>query len=325
MRTKGFKALRSIYHRYEAYYCKSPYYCNPSIMLHNWCEPAPQDFWLPRFIESKHIVDKQKIGIFSVFGLRSMIRLDRSNVKIFLARENVHRSNWKDYDDVCLNEKSLNLCIGFDYEINDERYIRFPLWIMWIFPPTVTYKEVRNFCDRVNYAKNSSFDDRKFCAFISSHDDVGRKEVFEEINAIAPVDSCGKFLHNNNDLLERYSNNKYEFLRHYRFNLCPENSNCEGYCTEKIFEAISSGCVPIYWGSDNKPEPGLLNHDSICFINVGKPNECSALEKIRDLNLNKEKYDYFSKQDRLSKDAPDIIMEYIANLENRLKVILKNN
>lgn len=324
MRTKYFKTLRSIYHRYESYYCQSPYYSNPQIKLHNWCTPAPQDYWLPRFIENKHIVDGQKIGVFSVFGLRTMIRLDRSNVKIFLARENVHRPNWENYDDVCLNEKSLDLCIGFDYGIENERYIRFPLWIMWVFSPEVTYTEVKSFCDRVNSEKNSSYEDRRYCAFISSHDDIGRKEAFNEIDSIAPVDSCGKFMNNNNDLIAKYSNNKFEFLRHYRFNLCPENSNCEGYCTEKIFEAISSGCVPIYWGSNNNPEPNVLNHNAICFIDVGKPNESSVLDKIRNLNLNKQDYDCFSKQKRLSADAPDIIMEYITALENRLKVILKN-
>ena len=324
MRTKHFKKLRSIYHRFEAYYCDSPYYNNPQIKLHNWCTPAPQDFWLSRFIENRFEADTQKIGVFSVFGLRQMIRLDRSDIKIFLARENVHRSNWKNYDDICLKEKSLDLCIGFDYGIDDERYIRFPLWIMWIFSPNVTYDEVKCFCDRVNSADNSSYDDRSFCVLISSHDDDGRKEIFNEIDTIAPLDSCGKFMHNNNDLFEKYSNNKLELLRHYRFNLCPENSNWEGYCTEKIFEAISGGCVPIYWGSNNNPEPCVLNHNAICFIDVGKPNESSVLEKIRNLNLNKQDYDYFSKQNRLLKEAPDIIMESIEDLENRLRAILKN-
>ena len=33
--------------------------------------------------------------------------------------------------------------------------------------------------------------------------------------------------------------------------------------TEKAFEAIDAGCIPIYWGSYNIPELGILNQDAI--------------------------------------------------------------
>lgn len=306
------------------YEVHSDFFENSHIKLHNWCTPAPQDFWISRFIEQKKLSEGKRVGIFSVFGLRSMIRLDRSDVKIFLARENVHRSNWLQYDDVCLKEKSLDLCIGYDYGIVDERYIRFPLWIMWLFPPDVTYHEIKQFCERVNSVNNSSYGDRKFCSFISSHDDDGRKELFSEINSIASIDSAGRFMHNNDDLKTKFADDKLAFLRQYRFNLCPENSNYEGYCTEKIFEAISSGCIPIYWGSNNNPEPDVLNHKAVCFIKVGEPNAESDLEGIRSLNNCKSEYEDFARQPRLKSEAPDVIMQYICDLEEKLSGIFKN-
>lgn len=320
---KRFRKIRSFYHRLQMYNVHSELFENPQIKLHNWCVPAPQDFWIPRFVEQKKLVRRKSVGIFSVFGVRPMIRLDRSDIKIFLARENVHRPNWSRYDDVCLGERSLDLCIGFDYDIKDERYIRFPLWIMWLFPPDVTFDEVKSFCRRVNSIDNSSFDDRKFCSFISSHDDDGRKELFNEISTIAPIDSAGRFMHNNDDLKGKFADDKLAFLRHYRFNLCPENSNSEGYCTEKIFEAISSGCVPIYWGSNNNPEPEVLNHEAVCFINVGKANDEKALMEISSLNSDKSKYLDFARQPRLKNEAPDIIMQYICDFEDKLNRIIK--
>jgi hypothetical protein len=39
---------------------------------------------------------------------------------------------------------------------------------------------------------------------------------------------------------------KTEFLRTTNFNLCPENTDADFYVTEKIWEAIAAGCLPIY-------------------------------------------------------------------------------
>ncbi len=42
---------------------------------------------------------------------------------------------------------------------------------------------------------------------------------------------------------------KLQLLAGYRFNLCPENTVANHYCTEKIWHAIQAGTLPIYWGS----------------------------------------------------------------------------
>lgn len=46
--------------------------------------------------------------------------------------------------------------------------------------------------------------------------------------------------------------NKWDVLPRYRFSLCYENVREEpGYVTEKIFDCMRAGCVPIYWGAPN--------------------------------------------------------------------------
>ena len=45
---------------------------------------------------------------------------------------------------------------------------------------------------------------------------------------------------------------KYETLAQYDFAICPENYNGQnGYITEKIWDAMKSGCIPIYSGPPN--------------------------------------------------------------------------
>jgi hypothetical protein len=48
---------------------------------------------------------------------------------------------------------------------------------------------------------------------------------------------------------------KIETLKNYKFCICYENTrDMNGYITEKIFDCLASGAVPIYWGADNISE-----------------------------------------------------------------------
>lgn len=319
----GIKPVLRAYHQLLTYKIRGDFPANMS--LHNFGTIAPGDLWLLQFIENRQLLKnkpKTKLSVFSVFGLKTMMRLDNSDVKLFFARENVHRTNWKKYDDMCLDMSCIDLSIGFD--IREEiKYLRFPLWIMWIFSPSVTYSDLKAFTERVNNPQNSSYDNRRFCSFVSSHDDIGRFELVNEIASIEKVDCDGKLFHNNDDLKRKFADNKLEYLRNYRFNLCPENSDYPGYCTEKIFEAISSGCIPIYCGSGNNPEPDILNQEAICFVKLGEPNH-NAVNQIAALNGSSMKYLEFAHQARLTKESPDIIFDYIRKLETTLTTIIKN-
>lgn len=42
---------------------------------------------------------------------------------------------------------------------------------------------------------------------------------------------------------------KFDVLANYRFSLCFENMPMTGYVTEKIFDCLYAGTVPIYWGA----------------------------------------------------------------------------
>ena len=44
---------------------------------------------------------------------------------------------------------------------------------------------------------------------------------------------------------------KAETFRNYKFSLCFENCASNGYITEKIFDSMFSGCIPIYLGCPN--------------------------------------------------------------------------
>jgi len=56
---------------------------------------------------------------------------------------------------------------------------------------------------------------------------------------------------------------KKEMLKQYKFSICYENAkDIPGYITEKIFDSLFAGCVPVYWGA-----PDIAKHvPEDCFI-----------------------------------------------------------
>lgn len=296
------------------------------VTLHNWSRPFPQDMWLIDFIESRGLLKGRvnlRVFLYSVFGPSWLMRFDRADIRIFVERENLHKSHFAGFLHRFLDDEKVSLSLGFD-NLNHPQYMRFPFWIMWsVFSPTADYAEIKAQIERMDSPSNHSYDDRKFCAYLCSHDDIGRRKMYEQFSTIDKVDCDGKLFHNNDELKSVFNDDKLAYLRQYRFNLTPENTNHEGYVTEKLFEAICAGCIPIYHGSDNNPEPNVINKDAIVFIEVGADN-AEAIQMVSTLNESKEVYLHFANQKRFTPEAPEIIWNYYRELESRIREIIKN-
>lgn len=62
------------------------------------------------------------------------------------------------------------------------------------------------------------------------------------------------YIFNRRRLLHRYKgqvSSKFEVMPHYEFGLCVENMRCNGYITEKIFDCLFAGTIPLYYGAPN--------------------------------------------------------------------------
>lgn len=80
---------------------------------------------------------------------------------------------------------------------------------------------------------------------------------------------------------------KMETMSQYKFALCYENlANTKGYITEKIFDAIKAGAVPIYWGASN-----ILDYvDEEVFIDRRKFKDDEDLAKYL-INVTEEEHE----------------------------------
>ena len=110
-----------------------------------------------------------------------------------------------------------------------------------------------------------------------------------------------------------FANSKKDYLDQFKYTICPENCDYDGYVTEKLFQALISGCVPLYWGSSNKPEPEVINQDLILFFDKSNPK--GLVEKIKELETNSQAFEKLVCQNPLK----DFAVDYIYELNQKTK------
>jgi hypothetical protein len=160
--------------------------------------------------------------IYSIFG-RSHRRYDC--VRIFYTGENV-RPDFR----VC------DYAFSFDYPVTTRNY-RLPLYALYGDPASLVKPDPPPSAPRRE----------RFCCLVVSNgfEEQRRIQFFRKLSRYKPVDSGGKYLNNVGGPVA----DKRAFLTQYRFTLAFENSSHPGYTTEKLYEAMLMGCLPVYWGN----------------------------------------------------------------------------
>eukprot|EP01068_Selenidium_serpulae_P017111 Selendium_serpulae@DN6350_c0_g1_i10.p1 len=87
-----------------------------------------------------------------------------------------------------------------------------------------------------------------------------RNDLVEYLQSEIPVKSISKCLNNaewpkNASRGGRYiKSNKVKALKHFALHLAFENQNINDYVTEKVYEALQAGVIPVYLGAPNVDE-----------------------------------------------------------------------
>lgn len=191
--------------------------------------------------------------IYSCFGTRHL-RYDCT--RIFYTGENRR----PDFD-------ACDYAFSFDYPVTERNY-RLPLYRFWD-----RYEELR---DRPRPIPDPA--ERKFCNFLYSNRKAKQRiEFFRLLSQYRQVDSGGRILNN----LGVRVGDKLAFLGRYKFTIAFENSSHPGYTSEKLFEALAAGTVPIYWGN---PLAGK-DFNPASFINCHEfRNFAEVVEEVRGLD-----------------------------------------
>jgi glycosyl transferase family 10 (putative fucosyltransferase) len=93
----------------------------------------------------------------------------------------------------------------------------------------------------------------------------GRTEYVRELMRHMPVDSYGRILNTRALVADQGRPTKLETIGRYRFTLAFENSIARDYVTEKFYDPLLVGSVPVYLGA-----PNVIDHApaASCYIDV---------------------------------------------------------
>lgn len=291
------------------------------IQFYNfWPQPLDEMYWNRWFKARPEFFIKKpdlKVGLFSVFGDREMINHTDCDINIFYAAENLKNEAYWNYSDAFLNEPKIDLSIGFEY-FEHERYCRFPNWMDVFF---LTQADIPAVCQKLRFPDLSQ--KSRYASLVCSHDGGGlRTSMLEALENYGVVSCPGKFRHNDDSLLRDFGDNKMAYLKQFCFNICPENTNALGYVTEKLFQSISAGCIPIYWGSFNRPELDVLNQDAILFWDRDGDNT-STVKQIEELARSPKLMNEFLAQPRLLSTAEEYISDSMSRIEQRINKLVE--
>jgi hypothetical protein len=127
-------------------------------------------------------------------------------------------------------------------------------------------------------------------------------KFIDELNKYKKVDMGGIYLNNVGGPVA----NKIEFLSSYKFSIAMENTEGDGYISEKIYDSFISGTIPIYYGDYTVDE--YINPKSFILIKDEK-NIKDKIEYIKEIDHNNEIYLNILKEKILINENIDKIIE----------------
>jgi len=241
--------------------------------------------------------------------------INSKGVKVLFSRENLRAHSYnKSY---LPNLDKFDFVLGFEDNPKKNQYK-----IPYYFVIGKLYDQ--NYIDYKTIEKNlveNSYQKNKNICLISRNAHKLRLDLIHKFKDKQTIVDCPGKVGNNMSSIddipsksltarEKHNDIKRNFLENYFFNICPENSWSPGYTTEKLYHAMISGCIPIYWGCD-KLDDGFYNKQKIFLINKDLSNIDQIVESTIKLINN-----------------PDQLLRYIAMNpfgENRLNIIKEQN
>ena len=226
-----------------------------------WKDLDLKDNYIVNILKKKYLIeisDNPDYCFCSCFGNEHLKYRDA--VKIFFTGENIV-PDFNEYD----------YAMGFSYIDFEDRYLRLPLYAMY----DTAIEKAKN---KHKIDEKTLLAKKKACAVVVSNPDAAgiRDNIIDELAKVMDVASGGRYKNNVGGPVK----DKLAFLENYRLSLAFENSDNNGYTTEKILEAFAAGTIPVYWGSkDIKKE---FNPEAFIDVNDFDSVE-SAVKYIKSL------------------------------------------
>jgi hypothetical protein len=234
------------------------------------------------------------ILVSSYFGNEPIDNVDYLCYKIFISGEPTNINNLLGYD-LCIDTKS-----DINYLPQQTTHIYLPFYVNSLFE--------RRKNTPIDLLKEKNYNKTKFCAFLYSICHKHRDNFFDKLNIYKKVDAIGKCRGNidknnicGNVETDRrtynenvtYNDLAVEKYKPYKFVIAFENTNVEGYITEKLINPMFASAIPIYFGTNKVKDH--FNPKSFIYVNDFKDyDEC--IEYIIKIDNDNDLYDQYMRE-----------------------------
>ena len=167
--------------------------------------------------------------IYATFGCGHMLNKYNKTIKIAFFTENqLPDLNFADY------------AVGLGHINHLDRYFVFPYMVYYLKLKHIKPHDIEKIRNRVLKYENRT----KFCAAVISNPSGLRLKFIKKLNKRKKIDMGGRYRNN----VRHYIKDKIKFLSEYKFSIAMENSEGDGYASEKIIDSFLAGTIPIYFG-----------------------------------------------------------------------------
>ena len=167
--------------------------------------------------------------IYATFGCEHMLNKYNNTIKIAFFTENqLPDLNFADY------------AIGLGHINHLDRFFTFPYIVYYLKRRKITPQKI----DFIRNKVLNSEKREKFCAAVISNPTGLRLKFIKKLNKIKKIDMGGRYRNNVGGPIRH----KIRFLSKYKFSIAMENSEGDGYASEKIIDSFLAGTIPIYFG-----------------------------------------------------------------------------
>ncbi|WP_027218081.1 glycosyltransferase family 10 domain-containing protein [Butyrivibrio fibrisolvens] len=312
-------------------------YENGNISYANWWKNNLEIQWFTEFIDRTISQKDKKIRFYSVFGSYKDLQDGYKGTRIFYTGENlasrVRHSNMAERSEktYSLDRRAAqyreHICnYGMDLILTFcpdgmDNAIRFPYWLLTHFANCYSIDDVQQRLDEIEKKYQEVDSSRRGAVVVASHDFYGtRANICDSIGDTVDITYGGKWRNNTDALWNKYGNDKGKFLHNFRFNICPENMDAKEYVTEKIWDSLENGCIPVYSGALGNPEPRIFNTEAFILWSYDNENDHN-IEKIKRLSNDNDYYKNLKTKQLFVEGSSKYIWEMISEFIDRINSI----
>jgi hypothetical protein len=259
------------------------------------------------FNDKYKIVESPTKSKIHVYGIQTTsnncIDTNKKNIMVCVENCSVSRTHYNHFNEFQhFNDNRINVFIYNDISkiVKTDKYIAIP----FVYAYIDQFIRIQN-----QLINNIPFGKKKFCLFTSRNMmNENKKKVLQELSTIGQIDSIEQY--NLSKYSCYHSNELLQLFNQYKFIICFENSNTDGYITEKIFNVFLSKSIPIYDGAPNISD--YINQNS--YISF---NDSNFIKKINLLCKNEKLYNIYINSNKISDkyDNEDWFNQMIKYLE----------